>query len=135
MSGEMDQESSVDLIKTLRPFDFKPVFYNVLTLKQFLTPLNDRTHDNERSDVYKLECGDCSGVYIGETGRRMITRVLEHLSPWYSSSFGRSAFTDYLLIAGHRYKGWSTILLHHEDSIRRKALEEIEIYHYFSDSL
>ena len=29
--------------------------------------------DDEKSGVYSLECRDCSGIYIGETGRKMIT--------------------------------------------------------------
>ena len=58
----------------------------------------------------------------------MVARVSEHLSSWFSSSFGKSAFSDHLLISGHAYKGGSAKLLHHENSIKkRKALEEIEI--------
>ena len=58
----------------------------------------------------------------------MITRVTEHLSSWFSSSFGKSAFSDHLLISGHAYKGGSAKLIHRENSMKkRKALEEIEI--------
>ena len=55
--------------KILRTSDFKPVFHNMVTLKKFTTPLKGEIHDVEWSGVYTLECGDCSGVYIGETGR------------------------------------------------------------------
>ena len=35
----------------------------------------------------------------------MITRVSEHLSVWFSSSFGKeSVSTDHLLTAGRKYK-------------------------------
>ena len=63
----------------------------------------------------------------------MITRVSEHLHSWFSSSFGRSAFSDHLLTSGHVYKGGSATLLHHENStMRRKALKEIEIYRHLA---
>jgi len=58
----------------------------------------------------------------------MITRVSKHLSSWFSSSFGKSAFSDHLLISGHAYKGGSAKLIPRENSMKkRKALEEIEI--------
>ena len=50
----------------------------------------------------------------------MITRVSEHLSSRFSGSFGKSTFSDHLLISGHAYKGGPAKLMH-------KALKEIEI--------
>ena len=66
--------------RTTRPFGFKPSFYNPFALKH-LTPLEDSISEDERSGVCKLECPDCSGVSIGETGRKTIIRVSEHLFP------------------------------------------------------
>ena len=48
--------------------------------------------DDEKSGLYSLECRDCPGIYIGETGRKLITMVSEHLSSGFSSSFGKSSF-------------------------------------------
>ena len=70
--------------------------------------------------MYRIECGDCPRVYIGETDRKMITRVNKHLSAWFSSSFGKSAFSDHLLISGHAYKGGSAKLLRQERSFRKR---------------
>jgi len=58
----------------------------------------------------------------------MLTRVSEHLSSWVFSSFGKSAFSDRLLISGHAYKGGSAKLIRRENLLKkRRALEEIEI--------
>ncbi|XP_057305306.1 uncharacterized protein LOC130642235 [Hydractinia symbiolongicarpus] len=34
--------------------------------------------DNESGVVYKVTCGDCGKYYIGETGRKLTTRIKEH---------------------------------------------------------
>ena len=56
------------------------------------------------NQIYRLECGDCLGIYIGKTSRKMISRVSEHLSAQFFSSFEKSASGDHLLISGHRYR-------------------------------
>ena len=129
---------SHEIGRILRPFGFRPVFYNLRTFKHFLPSLKDEIPPDEKSGVYRIECGDCPGVYIGETGRKMITRVNEHLSAWFSFSFGKSAFSDHLLISGHAYKGGSARLLRQEKSSRKRlALEEIYIHRHraLSDSV
>ena len=42
---------------------------------------NDQTEEKDRgglSGVYRLNCGQCDSVYIGETGRKFSTRMKEH---------------------------------------------------------
>jgi len=42
---------------------------------------NDQTEKNETADqsgVYKITCGQCDSIYIGETGRKFSTRMKEH---------------------------------------------------------
>ena len=102
---------SSEIGHTLRPFGLKPAFYNLCTLRHVLPPTKDVIPDDAKSGVYSLECRDCSGIYIGETGRDLITRVSEHLPCWFSGSFGRSAFSDHLLISGHVYKAGSAKLI------------------------
>ena len=42
---------------------------------------NKRTEKREKADqrgMYKITCGHCDSVYIGETGRKFSTRMKEH---------------------------------------------------------
>ena len=42
---------------------------------------NDKTEEiplTEKSGVYKLKCGECNKIYLGETGRKFKIRMNEH---------------------------------------------------------
>ena len=86
---------------------------------------------NERSGVYKVECDNCEGVYIGETSRQMKIRVVKHRKAWEDNIVGKSAIAGHLIYSGHRPREGSEKLLHKENSdFRRLALENIEIIRY-----
>ena len=119
---------SLQLGRALRPFGFRPAFYNPVTIKGLFVRLKDRIPEDEKSGVYKLECNDCMSVYIGETSRQLKIRVGEHEKAWEDSKVGKSAFADHLLAYGHSFRKGSEVLLHKESSdFKRIALEHIEI--------
>jgi len=124
---------SIQLGRVLRPFGFQPAFYNPTTVKGLFVKLKDRVPTDERSGVYKIECRDCNGVYIGETSRQMKIRVAEHLDAWKKRREGESAFADHLVNSGHSFRAGSEVLLHKENSYyKRTALEHIEIIRHLN---
>ena len=52
----------------LRPLGFRLVFYNPVTVKGLFVKLKDRVPREEQNGVYRVTCGGCDGVYIGEMG-------------------------------------------------------------------
>ena len=49
------------------------------TIKDVLPKQKDKLDSNlRRGAVYKIPCKNCDGVYIGETGRNVTTRIKEH---------------------------------------------------------
>ena len=40
--------------------------------------MKDPQENKDKGIVYRIPCGDCSEVYIGETGRPLKTRITEH---------------------------------------------------------
>jgi len=57
------------LTRVLRPFGFRPAFYNLTTVKGLIVRLEDPIPRRERRGMYRLTCRDCNIVYIGETSR------------------------------------------------------------------
>jgi len=77
--------------------------------------------------VYKIECGDCDAVYIGQTGRAFEERVAEHDSA-VNSVNPESAFARHIISTGHNKMSKIVSLLHYSPKGRvLNKLEEIEI--------
>ena len=49
------------------------------TIKNVLVKPKDKVKEIDKCNVvYKLDCNECNVVYIGETGRNLSTRMVEH---------------------------------------------------------
>ena len=65
--------------KLLKKYDTSLVFRASNTLRNKLCSLKDKVPDTEKKNIiYKLNCNDCSSVYIGESSRNAGIRVAEH---------------------------------------------------------
>ena len=104
------------------------------TLRTLLSAPKDSISKYEEPGVYKLICGDCGAVYIGESGRQIRMRVNEHRRAYvkkvqdrYTSSY-KSAFADHLIDSNHSMKKMSITILHIErNAQKRVALEAHEV--------
>ena len=87
-----------------------------------------------KSGVYSLQCGQCLAVYVGQSGRKISTRVQEHLSlvNKYENTDvtnTKSAFANYLLEKKHQFSAPENISILHECHKSKKLdlLEKLEI--------
>ena len=67
------------LKRLLKEHQIKVATNPLPTMGNMLPDLKDETNKfDQRGVVYKIPCLDCTGVYIGETGRSFQTRRKEH---------------------------------------------------------
>ena len=67
------------MIKTFKKMDVNVGISNNAAMVKMIS--NDQTEKREKADqsrVYKITCGQCDSIYIGETGRKLSTRMEEH---------------------------------------------------------
>ena len=70
---------SEEIQRLCRDLDIRVVFRPHNTLRQLLTKVKTPTPDEKKAGViYEIPCLDCETVYIGETGRCMEKRMIEH---------------------------------------------------------
>ena len=52
--------------------------------------------------IYEIPCGDCNDLYIGESGRSMDVRLVEHKRNVRKGEVERSAVAEHVVLTGHR---------------------------------
>ena len=65
--------------RLLKPHDIQVAHYPSATLKQQLTHLKPQIDPLQKKNViYTIKCNDCVKKYVGQTGRKLATRIHEH---------------------------------------------------------
>ena len=116
--------ASERISRMLKPFDVKLAMKPSNSLSSKLQNVKDKIPDIEKSSVvYKIKCRDCDSCYIGETGRQLGTRILEHRSN-VRSLYNRSQLVEHITSHNHSidYDGASRLAKHKHDR-SRKILE------------
>ena len=89
----------------------------------------------EKSGIYKINCGECNAVYIGQTQRNLDIRYCEHLRAYRKKKPENSNFAKHLLEQNHKPALNNNIELLHscENYNKLNFLESLEIKRYQID--
>lgn len=86
---------SEDVRRICRKFGFRVVFKSGYTLRSILTRVKDKLPMEKKSMVvYKIPCS-CGKFYIGETRRRLETRMKEHQDACREGLLKKSAIAEH----------------------------------------
>lgn len=102
---------------------FKPA----VKLGSLLLNHKNKTEKKKQSGVYKLQCGECRGIYIGQTGRSFEVRRAEHFRSLRLKK-SDSNYANHLLETGHKPNQNMEILHIAEKGHRLNCWEALEIY-------
>ena len=82
--------------RILAPLGIRTCFRPHRTLRQTLVRLKDRTPLQQRAGVvYRIPCGSCAKVYIGQMGRTLEHRLKEHKRALTSGNTAQSAVAEH----------------------------------------
>lgn len=116
------------LSRELRPYRRKITHYNYMTMYKIFGNNKDKIPREEKSGVYRLKCGECDSIYIGETSRKVRMRLHEHITAYLDHKPEKSAYAEHLINSGHDPQKTECKLIHIEYNYRRRiALEKLEI--------
>ena len=101
---------SNQLSRELRRCDYRVGFYPHTTVNQ-LSSLKDMIPPAKRSGIYRLTCGECPSLYIGQTGRKFSTRLSDHQKAYNRKKSNDSAMAKHCLETGHNFSNISTDLV------------------------
>lgn len=74
--------------------------------------------------VYKIDCADCDASYVGQTSRRLSTRISEHRLHIGRNTNTKSVITDHRLHYNHNFKWDDVTVLDNEPNFYKRILSE-----------
>ena len=111
--------------RTFSALDIRVVHRPHTTLRQLLVRPKDRIPSMQNSGVvYSIPCSACPGVYIGQTGRLLGTRLTEHKAAVKFARTDVSAVAEHVWHHNHQMDFQSTTVLAREDNSQRRSLLE-----------
>ncbi|KYN37007.1 hypothetical protein ALC56_08798 [Trachymyrmex septentrionalis] len=75
--------------------------------------------------VYKISCNDCDATYVGQTGRKLKTRIAEHRNHIRYNTSARSVITEHRRQLDHEFKWDEVEILDEEPCYRRRLVSEM----------
>ena len=123
------------ITKLFKNTNVKIAFKVNQTLEKTLKPKHN-INIYEQSGIYKLTCQGCQQVYIGQTGRKLITRYNEHIRSIKSNKTD-SAFALHILNNIHQYGPITKIMELIEVAKKGKLMnikEEYQIYRHYKNN-
>ena len=75
--------------------------------------------------MYKISCNDCDATYVGQTGRKLKTRIAEHRNHIKYNTSARSVITEHRRQLDHEFKWEEVEILDEEPSYRRRLVSEM----------
>ena len=104
---------SEDIRRVCRKFNIRVVFKSGRTLRSMLTKVKDTLPLGKQSNVvYRIPCS-CGQVYIGETKRRLETRLKEHRDACERGMMEKSAVAEHAWEHQHPIHWEETTVLDH----------------------
>lgn len=99
------------------------------TLGSIIKNNKDKNKKEEMSGVYKLTCGTCPKMYVGQTGRNFKKRIDEHKKCFLKNK-NNSTFANHLLEEQHSFNDNFEILHTSMKGAKLTLLESLEINRY-----
>ena len=121
---------SENIARISRKFNVKLVNTKGKSLQKLVKPKSTTNLNNEKESgvVYKVSCENCDKKYIGETGRRLETRIKEHKKGAEGEKENVSGLSQHIKQTKHKIKFDDVEILHREsDYTKRKFKEALAI--------
>jgi len=115
-----------EFVSNIKNYINKRLAYTVSNkLKSFIRLYKDplpRTH--HCNVIYKISCLDCDASYVGQTKRKLITRIKEHRSD-INKTTGSLSVVSLHRLEGHEFDWDNVSILDEEPSFRKRLIAEM----------
>lgn len=120
--------STVKISRTLKNLDYNVVSSIHNKLNNVIVKGKDKTKKEHQTHViYQLDCADnnCNSTYIGQTYRRLQTRIHEHKTNISKQSKYHTIVTEHKIDNNHDFKWNSVKILEKEPNNKKRLISEM----------
>ena len=111
--------------RILSPLGIRTCFRPHCTLRQSLVRVKDPTPAPQRTGVvYRIPCGNCPKVYIGQTSRTLKHRLTEHKRALRLGEAAQSAVAEHAMEEDHTIKWEDAEVVDHNHRYRQRCTLE-----------
>jgi len=101
-------------------------FFNLHKLGRMIKAQKDKLPlGHNKNVVYKLKCKNCDVTYVGQTKRKLNTRVMEHKKDINKKSGNYSVITEHKLESNHDFEWENPVILDREKQYYRRLVSEM----------
>jgi len=95
-------------------------------LDRIIKAQKDRLPDySKKNIVYKISCNDCDATYVGQTKRKLNTRITEHRNQINSKSSNKTVITEHRLRYNHEFDWTNVEILDRETFHWKRIISEM----------
>ncbi|KYQ55827.1 hypothetical protein ALC60_05264, partial [Trachymyrmex zeteki] len=106
-------------------FHYKLAFYISNTLKCLIKRGKDKLDLlSNQNVVYKISCDDCEASYVGQTKRKLGTRLKEHTSDIKKNTGSPTVITDHRIDLDHNFRWNQVEILNSESSYNKRLIRD-----------
>ena len=98
-----------NISKVMKSQGMNVCFQNSNKLKDLIGQVRKRKPIQIKSGIYNIQCGGCSGNYVGQTKRRVETRIKEHVRALKNNEEEKSAMAAHCIIEKHKPKAYKLL--------------------------
>jgi hypothetical protein len=114
------------IASTINKNEFMIGFRCLNKLDRFIKTHKDRNAPNCNNNViYKVSCNDCNASYVGQTKRKLKTRLKEHKNNIRLNSSKHSVISEHILNYGHTFDWENTQILDSEPNYYKRLISEM----------
>ncbi|EZA58152.1 hypothetical protein X777_01880, partial [Ooceraea biroi] len=107
-------------------YNFKTIFTIPNKLNQIIKSGKDKIENKDMMGVvYKIDCKNCDSCYVGQTKRRLDTRIKEHKADINKDPDFHSVVSKHRLDCNHEFDWINTQVLHRKEHIKKREIAEM----------
>lgn len=114
------------LFRLFQQYNITMVTNNKHNISSIIGSTKDIIETQEKANlVYKIQCGDCNAIYIGQTKRRLKIRINEHKNNVKHRDAHHTALSQHSIQNEHTFNFDDVKILNNETYLRKRLILEM----------